>query len=87
MTQVLWILCLAMVLSGSQSLKVVWQILLPFLFAGIRKSSGGMAGMWPSNDLLESDESLLLLALLQWWQVELLKHVCHTSWLSRPVLL
>ena len=43
------ILCLAMVLSGSQSLKVVgsWRILLLFLSAGIRKLSGGMTGMWP----------------------------------------
>ena len=30
----------------SQSLKVVGQILLPFLSAGTRKFSGGIAGMW-----------------------------------------
>ena len=30
----------------SQSLNVVGQILLPFLSDGIRKFSGGIAGMW-----------------------------------------
>ena len=49
--QVLQISCLAMVLSESQSLKVVGQIPLQFLTAGIRKFSGGMAGMWPSTVL------------------------------------
>jgi len=39
------LLYLAMVLSESQSLKVVGQILLQFLSAGIRRFSGGMAGM------------------------------------------
>ena len=41
------ILYLAMVLSESQSLKVVQCILLQFLLAGIRKFSGCMARMWP----------------------------------------
>ena len=48
---VLQISCLAMVLSESQSLKVVGQILLQFLSAGIRRFSGGMAEMWPSTVL------------------------------------
>ena len=38
--------CLAMVLSESQPLKMVWLILLRFLSAGIGKFSGGVAGMW-----------------------------------------
>ena len=38
--------CLVTVLSEFQPLKVVGQILLQFLSAGIRKFSGGMAGMW-----------------------------------------
>ena len=49
--RVLQILCLAMVLSESQTLKVVGRILLRFLSAGIRKFSGGMAGMWPLTKL------------------------------------
>ena len=48
---VLQILCLAMVLSESQPLKVVGWILLCFFPAGIRKFSGGMAGMWPLTKL------------------------------------
>ena len=44
--QELLISCLTMMLLESQSLKVVAQILLLFLSAGIRKFSGGIAVMW-----------------------------------------
>ena len=38
------------------------------------------------HNLVEGCQPLLLPTFLQWWQVQLLEHVSHTSCLSRPVV-
>ena len=83
--QELRILCLEMVLSESQSLKVVRpRRILLFLSAGIRKLSGGMAGMWSQSCRgLSAAAASFVPAVVAVLAPE---HVSHTSSLSHPVV-
>ena len=56
------------------------------LSAGVRKFLGAWLGCGPSQSCRGLSAVAASYRFLQWWQVQLLEHMSHTSCLSRPVV-